>query len=111
MQARWFGSLHHNITAWNGAAAAVYVCLAPLTFIPIFLSAKGTPVTQGDEEKDGLLPLRLHSITDRIGRNTTATTPFYEWAEYEKDASRLVDRCERLYQSFVTAGGKVLTTA
>ena len=110
-QARWFGSLHHNIAPWNGAAAAVYVCLAPLAFIPIFQSATGAPVMQGDEEKDGLLPLRLHSITDRSGRNTTAMTPFYEWAEYEKEASRLVDRCERLYQSFVRAGGKDSTTA
>jgi len=41
-----------------------------------------------------------------MGRNSVAITPFYEWAEYEKDASRLVDRCERLYQSFTKAGGK-----
>ncbi|KAH9955571.1 hypothetical protein BC827DRAFT_1236492 [Russula dissimulans] len=106
--ARWFGSLHHNISPWNGSAAAVYVCLAPLAFIPVFLSAAGTFVTQkGTEQKDGLLPLCLHSVTDRRGCNTVASTPFDVWPTYEKEASLLVDRCERLYQSFVRAGGKL----
>jgi 3-keto steroid reductase len=101
--------LDHNISSWKGAAAAAYVCLAPLAFIPIFLSPTATPVAQEDKEKeDGLLPLCLHSVTDRVGRNTTALTPFDEWPKYEKEASRLVDRCDRLYQSFVTAGGKDL---
>jgi len=94
-----FGSLQHNISAWNGAAATVYVCLAPLAFIPTFLSTAGTPA----------LPLRLHSQTDLIGRNTIAATPSRTWPEYEKEASRLVDRCERLYQTFLTAGGKATT--
>ena len=105
-QARLFGSLEHNISAWNGAAATVYVCLAPLAFIPIFLSAAGTAIAQEDRQKDGAIPLRLHSQTDLMGRNTIAATPFYTWPENEKEASRLVDRCERLYQSFLTAGGK-----
>jgi hypothetical protein len=100
--------LDHNISPWNGAAAAVYVCLAPLAFIPIFLSSFGAPVSKEDEQKDALLPLSLHSITDYMGRNTTAVTPFCAWPEYEKEASGLVDRCERLYQSFVAAGGKDL---
>ena len=71
-----------------------------------FLSSFGAPVSKEDEQKDALLPLSLHSITDYVGRNTTAVTPFYAWAEYEKEASRLVDRWERLYESFVAAGGK-----
>ena len=108
-QARLFGSLQHNISAWNGAAATVYVCLAPLAFIPIFLTTAGTPVAQPDKQKDAALPLRLHSQTDLIGRNTIAVTPFHTWPEYEKEASRLVDRCERLYQTFLTAGGKAAT--
>jgi 3-keto steroid reductase len=105
-QARLFGSLEHNISAWNGAAATIYVCLAPLAFIPIFLSAAGTPIAQADQRKDGVLPLRMHSQTNLMGRNTIAAVPFYTWPEYEKEASRLVGRCERLYQSFLTAGGK-----
>jgi hypothetical protein len=74
-----------------------------------FLSSFGAPVSKEDEQNDSLLPLSLHSITDYMGHNTTAVSPFYAWAEtaeYEKEASRLVDRCERLYQSFVAAGGK-----
>jgi len=70
---------------------AVSVCLAPLAFIPLFLSSFGAPVSKEDEQKDALLPLSLHSITDYMGRNTTAVTPFYAWPEYEKEASRLVD--------------------
>jgi len=106
--ARWFGSLHSNITPWNGASAAVYVCLAPLAFIPVFLSAAGVPVTQGGKEQKGdALPLCLHSVTDRRGRNSVALTSFYAWPQHEKEASRLVDRCERLYQSYVTTGGKL----
>ncbi|KAI0253127.1 hypothetical protein BJV78DRAFT_1123519 [Lactifluus subvellereus] len=104
--ARWFGSLHHNISSWNGAAATVHLCLAPLAFIPVLLSAVGAPVAQDKGQEEGLLPGRLHSITDRMGRNGVALEPFYEWPEHEKEAVRLVDRCERLYQSFITAGGK-----
>jgi hypothetical protein len=72
----------------------------------LFLSSFGAPVSKEDEQKDALLPLSLHSITDYVGRNTTAVTPFYAWAEYEKEASPLVDRWERLYESFAAAGGK-----
>lgn len=107
LQARWFGNLNFNISPWNGAAAAVYVCLAQLAFIPVFMSSAGVPVTRGKEQKDDALPLCLHSVTDRRGRNSVALTPFYAWPEYKEEASRLVDRCERLYQSYVTAGGKL----
>ncbi|KAI0274345.1 hypothetical protein BGY98DRAFT_920852 [Russula aff. rugulosa BPL654] len=99
---------HSNITPWNGASAAVYVCLAPLAFIPAFWSAAGVPIAQGEKEQNGdALPLCLHSVTDRRGRNSVAVTPFYAWPQHEKEASRLVDRCEKLYQSFVTTGGKL----
>ena len=87
------------------AAAAVHVCLVPLAFIPVFLSAVGAPVAQ-DKGHEGLFLGRLHSITDRMGGSGVALEPFYEWPEYEQEAVRLVDRCERLYQSFITAGGK-----
>lgn len=97
--ARWFGSIHHNISTWNGAAAAVHVCLAPLAFIPIFLAATGTPAAQG-------YPARLHSVTDRMGHGGVALSPLDAWPEYEKEGEILVDRCERLYQSFLIAGGK-----
>jgi len=108
VQARWFGNLHCNITPWNGASAAVYVCLAPLAFIPIFLSAAGVPVMQeGKEQKENALPLCLHSVTDCRGRSSVVSTPFHSWPAHEKEASRLVDRCEKLYQSYVTAGGKL----
>ena len=100
--------MHSNMTPWNGASAAVYVCLAPLAFIPVFMSASGVPVMQGGKErKDDALPLCLHSVTDRWGRNSVALTPFYAWPQHEKEASRLVDRCERLYQSYVTTEGKL----
>jgi len=105
--ARWFGSLHQNISPWNGAAAAAYVCLAPLAFIPVFLSAAEVPSRRGKGQKEGALPVCLHAVTDRRGRNSVALTPFHAWPEYEEEASRLVDRCERLYQSYVTAGGKL----
>jgi hypothetical protein len=77
----------------------------PLAFIPVFLSTVGAPVAQ-DKGHEGLFLGRLHSITDRMGRSGVAPKLFYEWPEYEKEAVRLVDQCERLYQSFVTAGGK-----
>jgi hypothetical protein len=100
--------LHSNITPWNGASAAVYVCLAPLAFIPVFFSAAGIPVPpEGKEQKGDALPLCLHSVTDRRGRNSVALTPFYAWREHEKEASHLVDRCERLYQSYITTGGMI----
>ena len=99
--------LHYNISPWNGAAAAVYICLAPLAFIPVLLSAAGVPVMPGKEQKEGALPVCLHSVTDRRGFNSVALTPFHAWPEYKEEASGLVDQCERLYQSYVTAGGKL----
>ena len=100
--------LHYNISPWNGAAAAVYICLAPLAFIPVLLSAAGVPVMPGKVQKGGALPVCLHSVTDRRGLNSVTSTPFHAWPEYKEEASRLVGRCERLlYQSYVTAGGKL----
>ncbi|KAH9059315.1 NAD(P)-binding protein [Lactarius vividus] len=107
--ARWFGSIHHNISTWNGAAAAVHVCLAPLAFIPIFLAATGTPAAKRKEEQvgeQGLFPAQLHSVTDRMGYSSVALSPLYALPKYEKEGEILVDRCERLYQSFLTVGGK-----
>ncbi|KAH9024502.1 NAD(P)-binding protein [Lactarius pseudohatsudake] len=106
--ARWFGSIHHNISAWNGAAAAVHVCLAPLAFIPIFLATTGTPAAKRREEQVGeqsLFPAQLHSVTDRMGHSSVALSPLYALPNYEKEGEILVDRCERLYQTFLTVGG------
>ncbi|KAI0260540.1 3-keto sterol reductase [Gloeopeniophorella convolvens] len=109
--ARWFGSLHHNVSWWNGAASAVYVCLAPLAFIPVFVSATGTPIAQDSAQTNtaGAVPARLHSITDRRGRSSVALDPFDTWPDYEKEGARLADRCEKLYRSFVVAEGKAQT--
>ncbi|KAI9448559.1 NAD(P)-binding protein [Lactarius indigo] len=107
--ARWLGSIHHNISAWNGAAAAVHVCLAPLAFIPVFLAATGTPAAkrkQGQVGEQELFPAQLHSVTDRMGHSGVALSPLYALPKYEKEGEILVDRCERLYQSFLTVGGK-----
>ena len=96
------------MSAWNGAAAAVHVCLAPLAFIPIFLAATGTPQAKAKQQvgEQGLYPAQLHSVTDRMGRSSVALKPLYALPEYEKEGEILVDRCERLYQSFLTVGGK-----
>jgi len=56
--------------------------------------------------EQGLVPVQLHSVTDRKGRSSVALTPLYALPEYEKEGEILVDRCERLYQSFLTVGGK-----
>ena len=52
--------------------------------------------------------MQLHSVTDRMGRNGVAVdlSPLHVLPEYEKEGQILVDRCEGLYQSFLTAGGK-----
>jgi len=106
--ARWFGSIHHNISSWNGAAAAVHVCLAPLAFIPLFLAATGTPQGKAKQQvgEPGLFPAQLHSVTDRMGHSGVALKPLHALPEYEKEGEILVDRYERLYQSFRTVGGK-----
>jgi hypothetical protein len=57
------------------------------------------------EEQD-LFPARFHSVTDRMGQNSVALSPLHALPEYEKEGEILVDRCERLYQSFLTVGGK-----
>jgi 3-keto steroid reductase len=70
----------------HGVAAAVHVCLVPLAFIPVFLSALGAPVAQ-DKGHEGLFLGRLHSITDRMGRNGVALELFYEWPENKKESA------------------------
>ena len=57
-------------------------------------------------EEQGLVPAQLHSVTYRMGQSSVALAPLYALPEYEKEAELLVDRCERLYQSFVTVGGR-----
>ena len=53
-----------------------------------------------------VFPAQLHSVTDRMGHSGVALSPLYALPEYEKEGEILVDRCERLYQSFLTVGGK-----
>ena len=52
--------------------------------------------------------MQLHSVTDRMGRNgvAVALSPLHVLPKYEKEGEILVDRCERLYQSFLTVGAK-----
>ncbi|KAF8270865.1 hypothetical protein EI94DRAFT_1680085 [Lactarius quietus] len=104
--ARWFGSIHHNISTWNGASAAVHACLAPLAFIPILLAASGTPAAKREVGEQDRFPAQMHSVTDRMGNSGVAVSPLYALPEYEKEGEVLVDRFERLYQSFLTVGGK-----
>ena len=92
--------MHHNISPWNGASAAVHVCLAPLAFIPILLTASGTPAQQKQkDEGQDLFSARLHSVTDLMGRNgvAVAVSPLHALPEYEKEGEILVDRCEKQY--------------
>ena len=46
------------------------------------------------------LPLKFGSQTDRWGRSFVNVLPVLEWAEYDKEADFLVDKCESIYQSF-----------
>ena len=47
LEVRWFDSLDHNISPRDGAAAAVYACLAPLAFIPVFCLPLGYSLREG----------------------------------------------------------------
>ncbi|ETW84523.1 hypothetical protein HETIRDRAFT_312795 [Heterobasidion irregulare TC 32-1] len=105
--ARFVGSPHHTITSWNGASAAVHVALASLAFLPVFFSA-----TIGHSHGNGHtqpVPARLHSITDRFGTSLVGAQPITAWEEYEDEGVKLVNRCEKLYLSFVAAEGRNLT--
>ena len=65
---------------------------------------------QGEAKKkvgeQDLFPAQLHSVTDRTGHSSVALSPLQALPEYEREGEILVDRCERLYQSFLTVGGK-----
>ena len=89
----------------NGDAEAIHVCLVPLAFIPILLTATEGKAKQQVGEH-GLFPAQLHSITNRMGHSGVALTPLYALPEYGKEGEILVDRCEWLYQSSLRVRGK-----
>ncbi|KAI0079726.1 hypothetical protein K474DRAFT_1658817 [Panus rudis PR-1116 ss-1] len=124
--ARWFGSPHHTITAFNAAVAAVHFCLVALVFVPTRLmtyrhvsSAEPiyydclhsnnlypTGIQSAEEareaEESGKPPsLKFGSTTDRMGRTGVGVQTVVDWAQHEEDAEFLMDKCETLYQSLI----------
>ncbi|THH20290.1 hypothetical protein EW146_g1049 [Bondarzewia mesenterica] len=121
--ARFVGSPHHTITTWNGASAAVHVALASLAYIPVFfssasadkpsmtaheISSKSNSTTANGTANGPVhpIPARLHSITDRMGTSLVGAQPIKAWGEHEEESVKLVNRCEKLYQSFAAAEGR-----
>ncbi|KAI0052591.1 hypothetical protein FA95DRAFT_1553254 [Auriscalpium vulgare] len=109
--ARFLGSPHHNITLWNGAAAGVHLALVSLVFIPVLISSSTSQIVKASAVGQEITPVRFNSETDRRGNGRVGVSPVAGWAEHDDESEKLVNRCERLYQSLLTADGKSVFTA
>lgn len=51
-------------------------------------------------ESGRYVPLKFSSETDCRGRDHVGATPVLDWEEHETESTYLVDKCDRLYQTF-----------
>ncbi|KAI0316123.1 hypothetical protein OF83DRAFT_1164480 [Amylostereum chailletii] len=106
---RLIGSIHHNITSWNGSSAAVHVALASLAYLPMFMSlstGKVIPNNEVDEhsrQPPDMTRTRFHAVTTGWDTNSVAVSPICGWREHSEERVQLVDKCESLYHTFLIA--------
>src|SRR5258707_1257599 len=60
------------------------------------------------QEHTNEIPARLHSITNRWGESGVGLQPVTQWEDHTSEATKIVERCEKLYQTFMQAEGQPL---
>ncbi|CCM02120.1 uncharacterized protein FIBRA_04197 [Fibroporia radiculosa] len=89
---RWIGSPHILFSTYKAAVAASHAALAPLSHLPRFVhddSAVAFP--------------KFSAQTDRWGNESVGIIPVRQWQEHPDEGNNLIERCERLYQTFLKA--------
>ncbi|OBZ68898.1 3-keto-steroid reductase [Grifola frondosa] len=102
---RLLGSPNILFSVYKAAIAAVHIALVPLVYIPA--SANDLPPqvytpTHSSSER-APFALRFCSQNDRCGREYVGIMPVPVWEEYPHEGKPLLERFERLYQTFVEA--------
>lgn len=116
-QVRFLGSPHVLTTLYGAAIAAVHLALVPLRAIPTVDDAVHAPPEEvrwpswhsyyGNDRNGPLrvLTLRFGAENDRWGRERTGVMAVPVWEKYPDLGETLLEKYERLYQSFVHAEG------
>ncbi|PIL26422.1 hypothetical protein GSI_12179 [Ganoderma sinense ZZ0214-1] len=109
---RLLGCRHIHLTVYSCAVATVHLALAPLRSIPT--SGTVPTVLPSDEkyppwhpysnlETEEVQTLRMGSEADRWGYEYTSFIAVPVWQEHRDFGGKLLEKCERLYQTFRTA--------
>lgn len=65
-----------------------------------------TPYAQHVDVDAPLPPIRFGSQCDRSGKEYVGITRVKQWKEYEDESKDLVEKCEKLYQTFLAEDGQ-----
>ncbi|KAI0945840.1 hypothetical protein AcV7_009969 [Taiwanofungus camphoratus] len=96
---RLFGSPHVLFSLYKAAVAAVHISLVPSAYIPSV-----APAASSSEPTPPKFP-KFSAINDRWGNEGIGIEGVTEWDEHPDEGARLVEQCERLYQTFLEAEG------
>ncbi|KAM5539663.1 hypothetical protein V8D89_006772 [Ganoderma adspersum] len=109
--ARMLGCRHIHLSAYSSAVATVHLALAPLKTIP---TSRSVPTILPADEKyppwhayydmrtDQVQTLQMGSEADRWGNEYPGIVAVPVWGEHKDFGKRLLEKCERLYQTFGT---------
>ncbi|KAI0669094.1 hypothetical protein C8Q78DRAFT_978735 [Trametes maxima] len=114
---RFIGSPHVLMSLYSAAVATVHVALAPLRALPTVHNAPHISPADIEyptwhayhgrfthrDEAPRVLALRFGSENDRWGRDYPGVTAVPVWEEHSDLGATLLERFERLYQTFLEA--------
>ena len=111
-QTRLLGCRHIHLSTYSSAVATVHLALAPLKSIP---TARTAPLILPTDEKyptwhpyhdlrtQEVQTLRIGSEADRWGNEYPGIIAVPVWEDHRDFGGELLEKCERLYQTFRTA--------
>jgi len=96
---RSLGSPHVLFSTYKAAVAATHLSLVSLGHVPASMD-------EDKSTKDIERYPKFSAQNDRWGRESVGVEPVVRWLDHPDEGAQILDRCERLYQTFVEAEGK-----
>jgi len=87
---RWLGSPHVSFSLYKAAVATVHIALADIASVPRVANQRDSPTM-----------LKFTTLSTRLGHEYVGAWAVGPWKEHPNEGARVLDRCERLYQSFL----------
>jgi hypothetical protein len=92
--------------------AAVHAALVSFAFLPVFVSTSSKRLLPEGYAAESLAspadvaPAKLLSTTSLFKGNRVDISGVVGWSEHASEAVHVVNRCEKLYQTFLSAEGR-----